>query len=200
MNDAATLKSMSMLALEHDVDFEVFHGETTHKDKRVRAQMILSLNGCPEVRVRFGDKKHDQRVSTVNLSRNDKIPVKLADLISAMEQNSTGNHWFRLMDKETPLFNIEITGDGLIVITGTVEEEDKDIDPHEIDGEIFDSYRISLPNILLNTGSSKLVTAAPTTFHAAMAQNTFAQSIGKEVTVVGEYVFPDRIRIVDIKD
>lgn len=200
MNDVVTLKSMSMLALEHDVDFEVFHGETTHKDKRVRAQMILSLNGCPEVRVRFGDKKHEQRVSTVSLSRNDKIQVKLADLISAMEQNSTGNHWFRLMDRETPLFNIATTGDGLIVITGKVEEEDKEIDHHEIDGEFIASYRISVPNILLNTGTSKLVTATPTTFHAAMTQNPLAQSIGKEVTVVGEYVFPDRIRVVDIKD
>lgn len=204
MNDVVTLKSMTMLALEHDVDFEVFHGETTHKDKRVRAQMVLSLKDCPEVRVSFGDKKHDQRVSTVSLARNYKIPVKLADLITAMKQNSAGNHWFRLMNRETPLFNIESMGAGLIVITGTVQKGAEQSD-HLENGEFCKFYQLSVPNKLLNSSTSTVVETAPTTFYAEMpldaeGKNSVTANVGNEVTLVGEYVFPDRIKVVAIKD
>lgn len=205
MNDIVTLKSMSMLALEHDVDFEVFHGETTHKDKRIRAQMVLSLKDCPAVRVSFGDKKHDQRVSTVALSGNYKIPVKLADLIVAMEQNHTGNHWSRLMDSETPLFNIQNIGAGLITITGVVEEHDEKIDRNMIEGEVRDTYRISVSNTLMNPVTADIINATPMTFHAELALHSdieadeFIPQAGNEVTLVGEYVFPDRIRVIAVR-
>lgn len=194
MNDFATLKSMSMLALEHDVDFEVFHGKTTHKDKRVRAQMLLSLSGCPTVRISFADKKNDQRVSRVALSGNDRITVKLHDVVEVMKQNNAETQWARLMGSETPLFNISNIGAGLVRVIAKIGEKDEE----------RNSYRISVINTLFNPATGKLVETSPTYFHAVMhkdMEKVDAELLtsGNEVTIVGEYVFPDRIKMLKVQ-
>lgn len=114
MNDVTTLKSLAALAIEHEADFEIIHGETTHKDKRVRAQMILSLTGCPEVRVLFGDAKHGQRLSSIHLASNPKVTVKQEHLLAVLADHRTASDWRRKMTRETPLFNINTAEDNMI--------------------------------------------------------------------------------------
>jgi hypothetical protein len=197
MNDVVTLNSLAALAIEHEADFEVFHGKTTHADKRVRAQMILSLEGCPDVRVAFGDKKHGQRINSITLAGNDKINVKQEQLLEALESNTATSQWQRVMDRDSTVININPSGDNKISLTGKIVGLPKLVED-ETGFYQWHEYEVLIENHVLNTVTQKVQEAEPTRFFARIpiargSAPNFAD--GTTLGMTGDYVFPHRIDV-----
>lgn len=87
-----TLASLVQLCLNHDVDFEIYHGESTNKNGS-RATMLLDFSPKPSIRVDFGDKKHGQRVSRIHIANNHHLTVKVDDLVKSITENTVGKAW-----------------------------------------------------------------------------------------------------------
>jgi hypothetical protein len=201
MNDIVTLKSLSALAIENEADFEVFHGKTTHKDKRVRAQMILSLTGCPEVRVSFGDSKHGQRINAITLAGNNKIVVKQEHLLAVLEDHRTSADWRRVMTGETPLFNINTAEDNRISIAANIIKRlsSETIIPGNGEAETWDEFEVQISNHVMVTHSvdSEPVEIEPTKFYVKSSRTKTPELLemweeGLEgAELVGEYIFPN---------
>lgn len=213
MNDVVTLKSLSALAIEHEADFEVFHGETTHKDKRVRAQMVLSLTDCPEVRVLFGDAKHGQRISSIALASNPKVTVKQEHLLAMLENHRTAAGWRRAMTRETPLFNINPTEDNMISISANLVKRmwsETTIDNGE--SETVDEYEAWVSNHVASALTLSVFSPAPelvevesTVFYVKVDhaehpefKEHFDNGL-QEAELVGEYVFPNILKFHHFK-
>jgi hypothetical protein len=195
MENATTLKTLVSLAIEHDVDFEIYHGETTHSDKRVRAQMLISLKDCPEVRVLFGDKQHGQRLSSISLASNSKINVKKEHLLTAIEQNSTNSEWHRVMDRESNLINLTPAANNGIKVTGKTTGNPKLITDET---GSWHEYEIIIENHALNTITQQVIKTEPTRFHANIPVTpgtTPAYKEGTELELSGDYIFPDHINV-----
>jgi hypothetical protein len=200
MNDVVTLKSLSSLAIEHEADFEIFHGETTHKDKRVRAQMILSLEGCPEVRVSFGDAKHGQRISSIALASNPKITVKQEHLLPVLEDHRTSADWRRTMTRETPLFNIRPVEDNLICISANIVRRlSRETLISGGNTETWDEYEVRIENHVSVTGLG-IHTTESTVFYIKVDNNEHPEFREmweeglQEAEVIGEYVFRNTLK------
>jgi len=84
------IKQIIDLCIEHEVDFEIFHGKVNGGD-RVKAQMLVNIS--PAVRVDFGDKKHNQLVSRVQVAGNHYLKVDVEDLIKSITGNQVRNDW-----------------------------------------------------------------------------------------------------------
>lgn len=97
-NSIVTLESLAGLALQHEVDHEVWYADSTSGVRR--AKMMLSVAGHPTVIVDFGDKKHGQRVSRATVSGSGKINVQIEDVVQAMKKNAVTSTW-RTGDPET---------------------------------------------------------------------------------------------------
>lgn len=208
MNDVTTLKSLSALAIEHEADFEIIHGETTHKDKRVRAQMILSLTGCPEVRALFGDAKHGQRLSSIHLASNPAITVKQEHLLTALANHRATAGWRRTMTRETPLFNINAAEGNMISIsanivkkmwteTTTENDESETVDEYEawVSNHVASALTLSVFN-----PKPELIEVESTVFYVKVNneehpefKERFENNI-QEPELVGEYIFPNTIK------
>lgn len=213
MNDIVTLKSLAALAIEHEVDFEVIHGETTHKDKRVRAQMVLSPADCPEVRVLFGDAKHGQRLSSIALASNPKVMVKQEHLLAVIADHSTNAGWRRTMTRETPLFNINPAEGNLISISANVVKkmwtETTDTDGEK---ETLDHYEAIVRNhvatamtLSVFTPEPELIEVESTVFYVKVDpeehpefKEQWENSI-RELELVGEYIFPNTLKFHHFK-
>lgn len=213
MNDVTTLKSLAALAIEHEADFEIIHGETTHKDKRVRAQMILSLTGCPEVRVLFGDAKHGQRLSSIHLASNSKISVKQEHLLAALADHRATSGWRRTMTRETPLFNIHPAEDNMVSISGNIVKKmwsETTVDNGE--SETVDEYEVWVRNHVASaltlsvfSPETELVEVESTVFYVKVNdeespefKEQFENAI-KEPELVGEYIFPNTLKFHHFK-
>jgi hypothetical protein len=210
MNDVVTLKSLSALAIEHEADFEVFHGETTHKDKRVRAQMILSLSGCPEVRVSFGDAAHGQRISSITLANNPKITVKQEHLLTVLENHRTNADWRRvMMNRETPLFNIFPADNNLVSLTGNIVRRfSRETAISSGKTETWDEFEVRIANYVMDarylnlsaSDKTELFETDPTLLYvkASYDENPELRDAWekglREAEIVGEYIFPNRIK------
>ena len=197
MNDVVTLKSLAALAIENDVDFEVFHGETTHADKRVRAQMVLSLEGCPDVRVAFGDKKHGQRINAITLAGNNKINVKQHQLLKAIEQNATNTTWKRVMTRESTVVNITPFGQNGIAIIGKTSGAPK-LGRDATGFYHWHEYEMVIENHVFNPVTQQVVKTEPTRFFANIPVapgQAPAYAEGTELKLTGEYLFPDHIKV-----
>lgn len=195
MSEIMNLQKLVQMAIENDADFEVIHGVTTHKDKTVRAQMILNLQDVPSLHIAFGDKKHGQRVTLVALAGNRKINVKLADVIRALEANKVGQQWQRsLTSVETPLFNMEPTGDGKVRITGRINPTSYLV-TNDDGSEV--TMQVTVTNFMLSKG--QVVEVEPTLFNVSAPDSEEIQAkmeAGEEMTFTGNYVFPDAIVVV----
>lgn len=213
MNDIVTLKSLAAIAIENEVDFEVIHGETTHKDKRVRAQMILSPANCPEVRVRFGDAKHGQRLSSISLASNSKVPVKKEHLLAVIADNSTNTGWRRTMNRETPLFNINMAENNMVSISANILKkmwtENTDTDGEK---ETLDHYDAMVRNYVADARTLSVFSPEPelievesTTFYVKVDpeehpefKEQWENSV-RELEIVGEYIFPNTLKFHHFK-
>jgi hypothetical protein len=208
MNDVLTLKSLASLAIEHEVDFEVIHGETTHKDKRVRAQMVLSPANCPEVRVLFGDAKHGQRLSSISLASNPKVLVKKEHLLAAVAENSTNAGWRRTMTRETPLFNINTTENNMISISANVIKKMwTEITDTDGEKETLDHYEAVVSNHVADARTLSVFSPEPelievesTVFYVKVDpeehpefKEQWENSV-RELELVGEYIFPNTLK------
>lgn len=161
--DFVTLSSLTQHCIENDVDFEVWHGETTHKDNRVRTHLLVSPANSPEALVTFGDKQNGQRVSRVTLAKNDKIEVKLNDLIRAIRHNATTNKWKRAIQKETPLFNLKST-QGSVKVSGTNTTANSETFENREHHTAFHSYELLVRNFFMNAATEQVSEIDPTRF------------------------------------
>lgn len=202
MENITTLKTLAGLAIDHDANFEIYHGETTHKDKRTRAQMILSLEGCPDVRILFGDKKHGQRLSSIHLAGNSKITIKQEHLLEALAKNSTTTPWRRIMENDTNVINIFPAANNEIKITGTIAGEPKTL-TDETGTYHWHEYEILIENLAFSPTSQEVFTLEPTRFlatipHIPGATQTYKE--GTELELTGDYIFPATIHVNTIKE
>jgi hypothetical protein len=177
-----TLSTLTALAIENDVDFEVWHGVTTAVDQRTRAHMIISPAYAPAVQVTFGDKKHDQRVSRLVLASGD-LQVKLADLIRTMSENTVRNRWKHDLPTEDFSYQKKFEGkDDTIAIDGQVVE-------YLGKEGIVHSYKVLMRNFI-QTASGTIEEASPSAF---LYQDTIVVLPLKKLRGQGKYQYPNVI-------
>jgi len=177
-----TLSTLTALAIENNVDFEVWHGVTTAADQRTRAHMIISPAYAPAVQVTFGDKKHDQRVSRLVLASGD-LQVKLADLTRTMSENTVRNRWKHDLPTEDFSYQKKFEGkDDTIAIDGQVVE-------YLGKEGIIHSYKVLMRNFI-QTASGTIEEASPSEF---LYQDTIVVLPLKKLRGEGKYQYPNVI-------
>jgi len=87
------LTDLTNLALENEVDIEVWHGVTTSKDRTVRRHMRLTPAGCPTVLITFGDRKNGELGSVIHIEGHKKLRVRFQDVYSQILVNRSNNQW-----------------------------------------------------------------------------------------------------------
>lgn len=179
--DFVTLSSLTQYCIDNDVDFEVWHGVTTHKDKRVRAHLLVSPANSPEAVVTFGDRKFGQRVSYATLAKNNKISVDVNDLILAIRRNSAVNQWKRSIQKDTPLFNLK-SSHGNVQVSGTNTTADSETFENRGYATSFHSYELLVRNFLMDSSTEQVSEVAQTRFKLEIPETDPQPFISQEGT------------------
>lgn len=173
-----TLIELINIALDNDVDFEIWHGETTHADKRTRTKMKIEIAGAPAVIIAFGDRKHGQLVSSISLSDNMKVPVKQEHLLAAMQQNKTPNQWRRDPDKTEPI-HLNLQAHGTHVSLRGVLDSDN---------------RFTVRNFFYSNGAGAYE-SEPTIYQIVTDYPDVLPEFGTEASLEGQYEYPNVIRV-----
>jgi len=193
MTDYNTLSTLTALAVENDVDIEIWHGETTHQDKRTRAHMLICPTDSPKVLVSFGDRKHGQRISRIALAGNDAIQVKEADLIQVMAENTTAKRWVRGIKQYTPMSQVLPFENGQVWVQGYVEPEGTLVDGmYEYVFVVRNFYGVPTED-----GLKDVREAEPTNFKVRfpeMLRNVPSSTFA----ITGKYEYPGRIVVSEM--
>lgn len=180
-----TLPEIITECLKHDVDFEVWNGQTTTHDRPVRKQMLISPVGQPEVLVNFGDNKHGNRVVAAYLTRNH-IPVRMEDVLTVIWNNTTTRPWKRDLaetaEKETNYPELHLKGDKVVIVNAVVKEQHRD-------GYVLtvtDHYRTVSGDVFSRESEMDLV--IDESFDGTIQE-------GDSLTLTGTYVYPNKVRL-----
>jgi len=197
MNTVHTLKSMTNLAIENDVDFEVWHGKSTTGS--VRSHMLINMTGLPAVHLRFGDKKHGQRVSDATLSGNANVHVKYDELAAIMAENESTSDWKRSEKNDNAEENPSIAsilrnaGNDKVYVRGEIFGMQKNED-----GSF--SLMIEATNALVIPETMEIVGSESAVFVVHVAADKIDEDmpsfeIGSETGFTGSYSYPNRINV-----
>lgn len=146
-----TLSTLVELCVKHDVDFEVYHGQSTNKGSGSRATMLLDFSPKPSIRIDFGDKKHGQRVSRIHVANNHHLTVKLEDVLKSIEGNEVVNDW-RTQAAGTSDDVVAVLRNGInegsVSVNGKVVDGAKLVEKEE---QIFLTFTLAVPHFTRNT-------------------------------------------------
>lgn len=193
-NVIPNLANITNTVIENDADFEVWHGKS--QNGSVRTHMLLHMNGLPSVHIRFGDKKHGQRVSDITLAGNENVHVKYDDLMVILTENEAYSDWKR-----------SSTNDGAEenrVIANFLKNHGND--KVSVSGEILDIQENN-DNIVVFIESVKYLMIGEEvfdteseTFNIVIDRKLINEdddfSISSDTTVVGNYSYPNKIIVV----
>lgn len=81
------------LCVKNHIDFEVWNGTTTHKEKSVRRQMLVNPLNKPSIFVTFGDVAHGEIVSHISASGNHMLEVTKQELLDTISVIADARPW-----------------------------------------------------------------------------------------------------------
>lgn len=93
VNSVVSFQDIVELCLQNSVDFEVWHGKTTHKELSIRRQMLINPVNKPSIFVTFGDVKHGEQVSHISVSGNKMLEVSREELVATVSTQSNPRVW-----------------------------------------------------------------------------------------------------------
>jgi len=194
---------MVNLCVEHDVDFEIWHGNNyAHGEnaKNVeRAAMLINLN--PPVRIDFGDKAHGQQISRIHVSGNHAMTVKVADVIETVKANSISREWKNGKHDDVPItVPLVPAGNGKFSVEGKVIS-DVTFNAGENGRYISTEVEIAVVTSMQNMVTFEVFQLEPVVFVVKTQHETKDEAElvaehmvpGSYVSVVGNYVYPNVI-------
>jgi len=197
-----SLTSMVALCIENDVDFEVFHGESTNKSSGNRATMLIDFSPNPAIRIDFGDKKHGKLVSRIHVAGDYRLKLKIEQVIASIESHVTLNDWKTEATNENRVAAILRHGVGTdtVAAEGKVKDGAKFI---ENEGELFLTFDILVPQYVQNTitkSITQLDDVVVTVEHKVKDKESvrfsydYLNTEGAVSYAEGVYIYPSTIR------
>jgi hypothetical protein len=214
-DDVMTLTGLVTLALQYEIDHEVWYAHTT--SGTVRAKMMLSITGNPTVIVDFGDKKHGQRVSRATVSGSGKIKVNMHDVLQSMSNNAVEGKW-RTGEPEPKSINSSIMaplGEQVSIkgyVNGLVEENDRfffysmrakeyvmNVETREVEFVNEERYTLQIPK----TDPSPYINdfgyySSDPNHGEHESRDMGAIPENMRVEVIGKYRYPDIIEVTNL--
>lgn len=190
-----TIKDIATLCIENDVDFEIWHGEDPRKVER--AAMLINLN--PAIRIDFGDKKHNQRISRIHLAGNHKVPVKEKELVAAIKAHELSASWNTGSIPEVPAFEWDFTtaaqGHVKVRVSGeiTVEPEEDETFTLLIPAEVVRNYYSTRDRELLHTTAIPVILRNKGLNEWQVQNSKEHLTLGQWINVAGQFTYPNII-------
>ena len=198
------------LCLTHDVDFEIFHGDTRHKNEgsNVRAAMLIELS--PALRIDFGDKRHGCLVSRIHVANSPLLKVTSEQLIESIEANTVDNVWHKQTATEELVDDAALASafhydkkSGLSHIRGTVSSE---VEKSTVDNELKLSFDVTVKQFVLNTITKSVHELNPVVIRVIAGKEFYGseddldQILEKlkneqELNFGGTYIYPNILQI-----
>ena len=179
------MKEIANLCLDHNVDFEVMHGDNNNS---FRTAFLIEVGET--IRVDFGAASHGSLVSRVHVASDHKIVVKIDELVVAIVNYRNAKRWgnesAKLENQRLP-YHVEYEND-CIVLTGEIVKNSIKINPESTEV----SLQLKSKNLFMNTVTNTIHEGEETflniVFDADGWNNLGAIMGATRVKVAGRYV------------
>lgn len=189
MNDLITLNDVVGECIQQSIDFEILHGTTTTKIPSIRRQMVITPLRSPAVLIKFGDKAHGERISTVTVEGNPNLSVTSDELLNLIRTSNSAQAW-----SASRLNNLSATADTSLTVldknTRTVLVTGAPV--KKIDGEkgLFTYVFILETPYTVVSSQEVYVSRSEIT-----VQSETELTVGERIAVKGVYSYPSTVKV-----
>lgn len=187
----ASFKEIIELCVNNKIDFEVWHGLTTHKEKSVRRQIQVSFPDAPGLFATFGDERHGEKLGRIIVSGNKNLRINASEFVEIL---SNPTKVFR--DWKTTELGNEIMSENnltvldankrIVLVSGRVEEYVGKTD----EGWVH-KFILETPYVMAGSNESYLSETTLT----VVTQSPMGK--GEKVVGSGVYSYPNRVTLIE---